>query len=81
MVLEVAGCDQRIYVSSSEFNEHALLIIITNLGEVYFSIRFLQTFHRRFANATQVCCVNELVEAGEHKKQTKQHPHTLTSII
>ena len=64
-------CDQRTYVSNKEINEHALPIIITNLREVQFSIQFSLTFHRRFANAAQVCCVNELVEVGEHEKQTK----------
>ena len=51
--------------------KHALPTITTKLKDAYFSIQFLQTFHRRFANATQVCCVNELVEVGEHEKQTK----------
>ena len=50
-------------------NKHALMITITTEQEVRFSIRFLQMFQCRFANATQVFVVLiESVEVGEHEK-------------
>ena len=52
-------------------NKHTLPTVTPKLGKVQFSIRFWQKSHRRFAYAPHVCCVNELVEVGEHEKQTK----------
>ena len=69
---------RRNFVSSSQSNRHALLIIITYAKEVHFLIQYLHMFHHKIANATLYIFGVNLI-SWRTWKITKRHPHTLHS--
>ena len=71
----IMNTSRRIYVCSQETNKHALLITTIKSREIRFSIQISNTFHHRFASATQTLLCKYDMYKLENMKNKPKHTH------